>query len=179
MQSIIVRAAEPDDARRIFEIAQCPRVREGTLQMPYQTLAETEERMLETREGVYRLVAELNGDVVGMAGLHHERNPRRRHVSQIGMMVHDEFQGRGVGTALLDGLLDLADNWLNLHRIELEVYVDNVAGIHLYKSRGFVIEGTRADYAFRNGRYVDAYVMGRIRASGLPGTPDDTDTSIV
>jgi L-phenylalanine/L-methionine N-acetyltransferase len=179
MQGIVIRAAEPDDAQRVFEIAQCPRVREGTLQMPYQTLAETEERLLEAREGSYHLVAEVNGEVVGMAGLHHERNPRRRHVGQIGMMVHDEFQGRGVGTALLNGLLDLADNWLNLHRIELEVYVDNVAGIHLYKSRGFVIEGTRPDFAFRNGRYVDAYVMGRVRASGFTGTPEDSETSIV
>jgi L-phenylalanine/L-methionine N-acetyltransferase len=179
MQGIIIRAAEPDDAWRIFEIAQCPRVRAGTLQMPYQTLAETEARLLETREGTYRLVAEFDNLVVATGSLHLVRTPRRRHVGEIGMMVHDEYQGRGVGTALLNGLLDLADNWLNLHRIELEVYVDNVAGIHLYESREFVIEGTRADYAFRDGRYVDAYVMGRVRASGFAGTSDDSETSIV
>jgi L-phenylalanine/L-methionine N-acetyltransferase len=147
--------------------------------MPYQTLAETQERLLKAQDGAYRLVAEFDDLVVAAGALHLVGTARRRHVGQIGMMVHDEFQGRGVGTALLDGLLDLADNWLNLHRVELDVYVDNVAGIHLYKSRGFVIEGTRADYAFRDGRYVNAHVMGRVRASGSLGTPDDSETSIV
>jgi RimJ/RimL family protein N-acetyltransferase len=28
-----------------------------------------------------------------------------------------------------DAAIDLADNWLNLHRLELEVYVDNEAAI--------------------------------------------------
>jgi L-phenylalanine/L-methionine N-acetyltransferase len=179
MRGIIIRAAEPDDAQRVFEIASCPRVREGTLQMPYQTLVETQERLRNARDGVYRLVAEVDELVVAAGGLHLVRTARRRHVGEIGMMVHDDYQGRGVGTTLLAGMLDLADNWLNLHRIELEVYVDNAAGIHLYKSHGFVIEGTRADYAFRNGRYVDAYVMGRIRPRGLTRASDDPATSIV
>ena len=45
------------------------------------------------------------------------------------MAVRDDWQGRGVGTALMEAALDLADNWLNLTRIELEVYTDNAAAI--------------------------------------------------
>jgi putative acetyltransferase len=45
------------------------------------------------------------------------------------MAVRDDWQGKGVGTALMEAALDLADNWLNLTRIELTVYVDNAAGI--------------------------------------------------
>jgi L-phenylalanine/L-methionine N-acetyltransferase len=52
-----------------------------------------------------------------------------RHVGSIGMAVRDDWQGKGVGTALMEAALDLADNWLNLTRIELRVYVDNAAGI--------------------------------------------------
>jgi putative acetyltransferase len=44
------------------------------------------------------------------------------------MAVRDDWQGKGVGTALMEAALDLADNWLNLTRIELRVYVDNAAG---------------------------------------------------
>jgi putative acetyltransferase len=60
-------------------------------------------------------------------------------------------------------VLDLADNWLDLTRIELSVYTDNAAGIVLYEKFGFEIEGTHRRYAFRNGEYVDAYSMARVR----------------
>jgi L-phenylalanine/L-methionine N-acetyltransferase len=64
---------------------------------------------------------------------------------------------------LMEAALDLADNWLDLTRIELSVYTDNAAGIALYKKFGFEIEGTHRRYAFRNGGYVDSYSMARIR----------------
>ena len=48
--------------------------------------------------------------------------------------------------------LDLADNWLNPTRIELEVYTDNQTGIALYEKWGFEIEGTLRHFAFRGGR---------------------------
>ncbi len=59
--------------------------------------------------------------------------------------------------------LDLAQNWLGLTRIELKVYTDNPAGIALYKKCGFEIEGTHRRYAFRDGGYVDAYSMARLK----------------
>jgi L-phenylalanine/L-methionine N-acetyltransferase len=86
-----------------------------------------------------------------------------RHVGTIGIAVHDDWQGRGVGTALMEAALNLADNWLNLTRMELRVYVDNPAAMALYKRFGFEIEGTHRRLAFRNGEYVDAYSMARIR----------------
>jgi putative acetyltransferase len=80
------------------------------------------------------------------------------------MGVHDAWQGKGVGTALMKAAIDLADNWLNLHRLELEVYVDNEAAIQLYRRFGFTAEGTLVDWSFRDGEYVDVFVMGRIRS---------------
>ena len=59
--------------------------------------------------------------------------------------------------------LDLADNWLNLTRLDLRVYVDNLPAIVLYKKFGFDIEGTHRRFAYRNGEYVDAHVMARLR----------------
>ncbi len=79
------------------------------------------------------------------------------------MSVHSDYWNRGVGSALMSAVVDLADNWLNLKRIELEVYTDNAAAIHLYEKFGFVIEGTKRKYAFRDGEYVDAHVMARVR----------------
>jgi putative acetyltransferase len=73
------------------------------------------------------------------------------------------YQGQGVGTALLAALLDLADNWLGLRRLELQVYTDNAAAVRLYETFGFLIEGTARQLALRGGVYVDAYSMARLR----------------
>src|ERR687895_26263 len=73
------------------------------------------------------------------------------------------WQGKGIGTALMEAALELADNWLGLTRVDLTLYSDNAAGATLYEKLGFEIEGTRVRYAFRNGEYVDAYSMARIR----------------
>lgn len=83
-------------------------------------------------------------------------------MGNIGMAVRDDWQGKGIGTALMRAVLDLADNWLNLTRIELHVYTDNEAGIALYEKFGFEVEGTHRRFGFRNGRYADAYSMARI-----------------
>ena len=57
----------------------------------------------------------------------------------------------------------LADNWINIKRLELEVYTDNAPAIRLYETFGFVIEGTLRAFAYREGEYVDAYYMARVR----------------
>jgi len=71
------------------------------------------------------------------------------------MAVRDEFQRKGVGTALLQAAVDMADKWLNLSRLELEVYSDHESAVRLYKRFGFAIEGTLIRYAYRAGQYVD------------------------
>ena len=81
------------------------------------------------------------------------------------MAVRDDWQRRGVGSALMRAALDLADRWLNYRRLELTVYTDNVAALELYRKFGFVIEGTHRDFAFRDGLYVDAYTMARLNAA--------------
>ena len=59
--------------------------------------------------------------------------------------------------------MDLADNWLNLQRLELTVFTDNEPAVRLYKKSGFEIEGTLRRHIFRAGKYVDVYSMARLR----------------
>jgi L-phenylalanine/L-methionine N-acetyltransferase len=164
MANVSVRHAEPDDAPAIHRILSSPQAVAGTMQLPLQSLEGVRKRFFsEMREGLYHLVACVDEEVVGHLGLETFTQPRRRHVGEIGMAVRDDWHGKGVGTALMETALDLADNWLNLTRLELTVYADNAAGIALYEKFGFEIEGTHLRYAFRNGEYVDAYSMARIR----------------
>ncbi len=103
------------------------------------------------------------GAVVGNLGLHKaSKSPRRTHVGNIGLAVRDDHHRRGVGSALMSAGLELADGWLNMQRTELWVYCDKAAGIALYRKFGFGIDGTCAAYVFRDGCYVDAYMMSRL-----------------
>jgi putative acetyltransferase len=144
-----------------------PKVFESTLQLPYPSRERWRQRIAEPGEGTYDLVAVTDDQVVGMITVHtFPDRPRRRHVGAIDIVVHAEWQGKGVGSALMRAGLELADNWLNLTRLELEVYTDNEAGVRLYERFGFELEGTLRRHAFRDGRYVDSYVMARLRPSG-------------
>jgi RimJ/RimL family protein N-acetyltransferase len=64
---------------------------------------------------------------------------------------------------LAPGLGLRVPKWLNLTQLELEVYTDNEPAIQLYKKFGFTIESTLAQFAFRDGQYVDSYTMARLR----------------
>jgi putative acetyltransferase len=77
--------------------------------------------------------------------------------------VSAEVQGRGAGSALMREMINLCDNWLRIERIELTVFVDNASAIALYRKYGFVVEGTGKKFALRNGEFVDAHFMARIK----------------
>ncbi|ABE56364.1 GCN5-related N-acetyltransferase [Shewanella denitrificans OS217] len=159
---IEVRRTEPSDAKAIKEIYECQNAYSDTLQLPFPSADMWEKRRQNVPDHVYAYVAVIDGEVVGNIDFEVCTNPRRRHVATFGMGIKDKVQGLGVGSALLETVIDLADNWLNLKRIELTVYVDNERAIKLYKKFGFEIEGESKAYAFRNGHYVDAYHMARL-----------------
>jgi putative acetyltransferase len=163
VEGLLIRRAEPDDCSALYEMFTSPNVYPGTLQLPYPSRELWRQRLSDT-DGTYNLVAVVGDRVVGMLSVHTFPNrPRRRHAGAIGVSVHDEWQGKGVGTALMRAGLDLADNWLNLTRLELEVFTDNESAIRLYEHFGFEREGTLRQHSFRGGRYVDSYVMARLR----------------
>jgi L-phenylalanine/L-methionine N-acetyltransferase len=164
MDEILIRAACPEDAADIAEIATQPQVVWGTLQLPAQTVAGWRKR-LEGNDpsSSYVLAAVVAGKVVGLASLHWGTRPRTRHMASLGMFVHDAYQGRGIGTLLMEALIDAADRWLGLVRVELEVYPDNERAVRLYERFGFQVEGRKRLNTWRDGRYVDSLVMGRLR----------------
>ncbi len=171
MLKIVVRRATLDDAEALQTIYDYPRVVWGTLQIPFTSVEKQRRRLTDVAEGTYPLVAEVDGEVVGNLTLHavQSSSPRRRHAGALGMAVRDDWHGRGVGTALMRACIDLADNWLNLHRLELDVFLDNEPAIRLYKKFGFVTEGRLVDYAWRDGAYADVFIMGRIRPGDQVG----------
>lgn len=159
-----VRHAEPGDAPALHRIFQEPQVVYWTVKLPFASLAETRDWVSTVREGNYILVACAGEQVAGVLGLSTMPQMRCRHIAHIGpVAVAEDWQGCGVGSALMRAAIDLADNWLNLVRLDLLVYPDNTGAIALYRKFGFEKEGTRRALAIRAGTFVDADMMARVR----------------
>jgi RimJ/RimL family protein N-acetyltransferase len=101
------------------------------------------------------------GRVVGSAILHFSAREETRHKAEFGIVVHDDYQGRGLGTALTGLMIEIGRVKM-LKKIGLSVYTYNEAGIHVYRKCGFEIEGLlRLEHwhPFLE-EYVDAIRMG-------------------
>ncbi len=160
----IIRRGRPDDYEAFIRIFEGPKVVWGTLQLPFPSAEVWRKRLAEPADGYFQLVACVENELVGELGLITCPNaPRRRHAARLGMSVRDDWQGKGIGSALMRAAVDLADKWLNIMRLELEVYTDNEPAVRLYQKFGFVTEGTLKCFAYRDGQFVDVYTMGRIR----------------
>jgi putative acetyltransferase len=143
-----------------------PGVQPSLLQTPYTSEQVWQERWSkapDTNSGELSLLAFDGERLVGSAGLHPVGpQVRRRHAMMLGIGVHPDAHGRGVGSALMDALMRQADDWLGVLRIELTVFADNARAIRLYERFGFEHEGRLRGYALRDGRYVDAFTMARL-----------------
>ena len=134
-----------------------------TLQLPFPSSDLWRKRLVSDNERVMQLVALHQDTVIGSITLEQFSRIRRSHAGSFGMGVAHTWQGKGVGSKLLRAALDIADNWMNLHRVELSVFADNEAAIGLYRKFGFETEGLLRDYAVRDGAWVDTLSMARLR----------------
>ncbi|NIJ14158.1 ribosomal-protein-alanine N-acetyltransferase [Saccharomonospora amisosensis] len=112
----------------------------------------------ELQAGGFYLAALTDDDqLAGYAGLAMVGTPGDWEASVHTIGVHPDFQGQGIGTALLRALLARADE---LHAlVTLEVRTDNDSAIRLYERHGFSRIGLRKRYYQPSG--ADAYTMMR------------------
>lgn len=161
---ITIRPAQISDAAALCEIYSQPKAQRETLQLPLPSLTTWTKRLENIPQGVYSFVAEVDGKVVGNIGFEHSQRPRTMHCGSFGLGVHDDYHGLGIGSKLIETVLDLADNWLQIKRVQIEVNSDNEVAIACYKKFGFEIEGQAKWGSFRDGELIDTYYMARIKA---------------
>ena len=160
---LTIRAAEPADAAGISALIGRLGTVEGTLALPHMPVAARVEALQQVETRDCKLVAVADGQVVGSAGLHNVGpSLRRAHVRYLAIALAPEWQGRGVGRQMILRLLDWADNWAGVLRVELHVHADNDQAMALYRKLGLVEEGRHKAYAIKGGRYVDSFSMARL-----------------
>jgi putative acetyltransferase len=96
--------------------------------------------------------------IIGDASLEFNPDEHSKHKAELGIAVHDKYQNKGIGTALLNHLLNIA-KMKKLRKVWLEVVTSNNIAIHIYKKVGFQIEGKLIKERFINGKYRDEYRM--------------------
>ncbi|HMK94588.1 MAG TPA: GNAT family protein [Candidatus Limnocylindrales bacterium] len=96
--------------------------------------------------------------IVGLASLKFNPLEVFKHKAELAITVHDDYQNLGVGTALINRLVDLARK-KNLKKIFLTVNTENARAIHVYQKTGFEIEGILRKDICLNGKYLDEYLM--------------------
>lgn len=160
--SVRIRPVRAEDAEALWQFARQPEVFETTLTLPSERLEQRAERLAALGPDDHWFVAEVDGHVVGVAGLR-VGTGRLRHSGHLFLFVARERQGQGIGTRLLEALLDLADNWLLLRRVELTVIVGNDHAKRLYERLGFEVEGRRKWSVIAGGELKDEWIMARYR----------------
>ena len=106
------------------------------------------------------IIAE-NGDTV-VASLTAERksHPQLRHSCEFGMGILESHRGKGIGTQLIQRMIDWAKD-CGITRIELSVFGNNNKAIRLYKRLGFLIEGRKIGAIIVDGQSVDVIEMAK------------------
>ena len=171
MTDVLVRRARPADVDAILDLFEAV-VDEGRwlgTEPPVDRVAQRE-RFLEHIDGAApgaSVVAVAGDQIVGHARV----DLAPYNVAGLGMMVDAHWRGRGVGGALVKAIVE-ASRELGAHKIALQVWPHNEAGLRLYRRHGFVEEGVlRRHYPRRNGELWDAVIMGLVLDETSPGSP--------
>ncbi|AXI24940.1 UDP-4-amino-4,6-dideoxy-N-acetyl-beta-L-altrosamine N-acetyltransferase [Methanofervidicoccus sp. A16] len=121
-------------------------------------------RLRTNNDAVYFLV-EYDNDPVGVVGLSNIGINDKS--ASIGIYIGNEkFKGKGFGKIMLYTLLKFSFDVLNLNRVQVEVFSDNIVAIRLY-SKFFQKEGTLRKFKFKNGVFKDVIIMSTLKEEWL------------
>jgi len=157
-KEILLRLRRIDDSDLLFQMfsSMSEKALEWTM-APYTM--EVIKRWNDNLPDLIPLVAEYEGKIVGHAVIHKFPRERRKGIGEFAIVVHNDFQNVGLGTAMTKRILQLAEKE-KMHRIELTSVVENKVALHLYEKFGFRIEGIhRDDFYDCDGKYHDVISM--------------------
>ena len=106
-------------------------------------------------------VAVEDGAIVGNLGFVGGTLEEERRTGTFGISVARGHRGRGIGTALLEALLEWAPG-AGVRRVQASAWANNPRAIALYERMGFVQEGVCRQAVIRDGQPVDVVMLARL-----------------
>ncbi|GEK35930.1 hypothetical protein IGK28_000486 [Enterococcus sp. DIV0182] len=164
--SVVIREAAPEDAQEILTMSKQVGseteflvMDEEGLQLSPEGLALELGYLAESANNLL-LVALVGDKIVGTASVKATSEYRIAHIGEIGISLLKEYWGFGLGTLLIEEMIDWAKNSEEIFRLELQVQVRNERAVHLYQKLGFKIESTMPRGARSDtGEFLDVYQM--------------------
>lgn len=165
---VLIREAVEEDASSILDY-----LRRNSDRFPYMitTLEEVESNpktQMQIIQAHHRLsnclmiVAVSDFQVVGLLNCLGGQKKRVRHDGEFGVSVDMSLLRQGIGSAMIDILLQWAEQKSSLERLTLMVMHDNTHAINLYRRYGFAQEGIkRCAVKFGPSQYQDLIMMAR------------------
>lgn len=106
------------------------------------------------------LLAMDRDEIAGIGTINSSKKIKSRHQGELGIVVAKKYQAKGIGTTIMNKLIEFCRGNGVTTRIQLDTRCDNEVAVELYKKLGFVIEGRLPNTTLLNGVYYDLYVMG-------------------
>ena len=166
---LLIREAEPKDAAEL--VASLNRV---SLETDFTSLdgdgilltSEEMEVFLNKQassDNQITLLAFLNGKIAGIVNITADQRKRVRHIGDLFIVIGKKYWNNGLGSLLLEEVVEWAQASGILRRLQLTVQTRNLAAVHLYQKHGFAIEGRQERGAYiEEGEFIDVYLMGRL-----------------
>lgn len=163
---LVVREAHKEDASRILEYVESISGETAFLTFgPGEfslSLEEEEKSILSCLESANKLfiIAEIAGTLAGGVIFSGGDKPRMQHVGEFGCSVLKEYWDMGIGSVLVETLIEWAKSSGIIKKLNLLVRTDNDRAIRLYERFGFVREGLITRVHSIDGKFYDSIFMG-------------------
>jgi RimJ/RimL family protein N-acetyltransferase len=166
MSDFIIREGTPDDAAAVIAlmkiIADEPnngitRVSAAEFDVTVEQERDIIQQFSDMENALY-LVAEADGEIIGNANCRGGKRGHRHNLG-LGITIVKEWRGKGVGTALLQTMIEWCEENPTVKRLELMVFHKNPGAIRLYERLGFQHEGVKKSAFFKHDEFLDMLIM--------------------
>jgi len=104
------------------------------------------------------LFAFVDGKLIANTGVERQKY-RAEHVGLVGISVKEGYREDGIGTIMLNKLIQEARNTLGLKLLTLTVFSNNPRAKNLYHKVGFKETGVIPKSIYYKGKYIDQIMM--------------------
>ena len=161
---LLIREAESDDAAELVTFLNRVSVETDFTSLDRNGILMTDTEMelfLDKQahsENQITLLALLNDEIAGFVNITADQRKRVRHIGDLFIVIGKKYWNNGLGSLLLEEVVEWAQASGILRRLQLTVQTRNQAAVHLYQKQGFVIEGRQERGAYiEEGKFIDVY----------------------
>jgi RimJ/RimL family protein N-acetyltransferase len=164
-KSVILRTPNKDDAQNMINYLNKIGGETDFLTFGknrFKVSLEAEQEWIESSNSMENsliIITTINDEIISIASIASNKKERTRHNGTLGISILKEYWGVGLGSKLMEYIIDWAKSNGITKRIELLVREDNHVAIKLYKKFGFEQEGLHKNDIYIDGTYYNTIIM--------------------